>query len=198
MCWISQSQGVVELQFDPASTWLQNLCPSHETRLISMYDKIHYNKNKKKPDSFQSDWKTVKRGVKRPTKFFTKPAGVQERKRNLLPPSPLGPPVENIGPPALNHYVWEKRGQTTHEVFLTKQSELIQDNESVKTHRRADRKVSVFELDLGMLLLLSRFSRVQLCATHRRQPTRLLCPWDSPDKNTRVGCHFLLQCMHAC
>ena len=30
---------------------------------------------------------------------------------------------------------------------------------------------------------------------HRRQPTRLLCPWDSPGKNTRVGCHFLLQYM---
>ena len=30
---------------------------------------------------------------------------------------------------------------------------------------------------------------------HRRQPTRLLRPWDSPGKNTRVGCHFLLQCM---
>ena len=30
---------------------------------------------------------------------------------------------------------------------------------------------------------------------HRRQPTRLLCPWDSPGKNTGVGCHFLLQCM---
>ena len=29
----------------------------------------------------------------------------------------------------------------------------------------------------------------------RRQPTRLPCPWDSPDKNTGVGCHFLLQCM---
>ena len=27
------------------------------------------------------------------------------------------------------------------------------------------------------------------------QPTRLLCPWDSPGKNTREGCHFLLQCM---
>ena len=27
----------------------------------------------------------------------------------------------------------------------------------------------------------------------RRQPNRLLCPWDSPDKNTGVGCHFLLQ-----
>ena len=29
----------------------------------------------------------------------------------------------------------------------------------------------------------------------RWQPTRLLCPWNSPGKNTRVGCHFLLQCM---
>ena len=32
---------------------------------------------------------------------------------------------------------------------------------------------------------------------HRRQPTRLSCPWDSPGKNTGVGCHFLLQCMKA-
>ena len=30
---------------------------------------------------------------------------------------------------------------------------------------------------------------------HRRHPNRLLCPWDSPGKNTGVGCHFLLQCM---
>ena len=30
---------------------------------------------------------------------------------------------------------------------------------------------------------------------HRRPPTRLPCPWDSPGKNTGVGCHFLLQCM---
>ena len=44
-------------------------------------------------------------------------------------------------------------------------------------------------------LLLSHFSRVRLCATHRWQPTRLPCPWDSPGKNTGVGCHFLLQCM---
>src|SRR5574340_1099934 len=87
-----------------------------------------------------------------------------------------------------------------------------------------------------LLLLLSRFSRVRLCAAHqappslgfsrqeywsglpfpspvhesesevasvisdsvrphRWQPTRLLCPWDSPGKSTGVGCHFLLQCM---
>ena len=30
---------------------------------------------------------------------------------------------------------------------------------------------------------------------HRRQPTRLAHPWDSPGKNTGVGCHFLLQNM---
>ena len=30
---------------------------------------------------------------------------------------------------------------------------------------------------------------------HRRQPTRLPRPWDSPGKNTGVGCHVLLQCM---
>ena len=30
---------------------------------------------------------------------------------------------------------------------------------------------------------------------HRGQPTRIPHPWDSPGKNTGVGCHFLLQCM---
>ena len=30
---------------------------------------------------------------------------------------------------------------------------------------------------------------------HRRQPTRLPSPWDSPGKNIGVGCQFLLQCM---
>ena len=28
---------------------------------------------------------------------------------------------------------------------------------------------------------------------HELQPTRLLCPWNSPGKNTGAGCHFLLQ-----
>ena len=46
-----------------------------------------------------------------------------------------------------------------------------------------------------VLLLLSRFSRVWLCATPETEPTRLPRPWDSPGKNTGVGCHFLLQCM---
>ena len=30
---------------------------------------------------------------------------------------------------------------------------------------------------------------------HRWKPTRLPRPWDSPGKNTGVGCHFLLQCV---
>ena len=30
---------------------------------------------------------------------------------------------------------------------------------------------------------------------HRRQRTRLPCPWVPPGKNTGVGCHCLLQCM---
>ena len=46
-----------------------------------------------------------------------------------------------------------------------------------------------------LLLLLSLVSRVQLCATPWTAPNRLLHPWDSPGKNTRVGCHFLPQCM---
>ena len=52
------------------------------------------------------------------------------------------------------------------------------------------------ESSVPLLLLLSRFSRVRLCATPRQQPTRLCHPWDSPGKNPGVGCHFLLQCMN--
>ena len=55
------------------------------------------------------------------------------------------------------------------------------------------------EYTLLLLLLLSRFCRVRLCViaqmSRRREPTRLPRPWDSPGKNTGVGCHFLLQWM---
>ena len=46
-----------------------------------------------------------------------------------------------------------------------------------------------------LLLLLSRFSRVRLCATPETAAHQAPCPWDSPGKNTGVGCRFLLQCM---
>ena len=49
-------------------------------------------------------------------------------------------------------------------------------------------------LYIMLLLLLSLQSCPTLCDP-RRQPTRLPRPWDSPGKNTGVGCLFLLQCI---
>ena len=59
---------------------------------------------------------------------------------------------------------------------------------------------------LGHLMFSQRSLKLSCCCCvtlavsdsvqpHRRQPTRLPCPWDSPGKNTGVGCHFLLQCI---
>ena len=45
------------------------------------------------------------------------------------------------------------------------------------------------------LLLLSRCSRAQLCATPEMAAHQAPPPWDSPGKNTGGGCHFLLQCV---
>ena len=44
-------------------------------------------------------------------------------------------------------------------------------------------------------MLLSHFGRVRLCATPETAAYQVPHPWDSPGKNTGVGCHFLLQCM---
>ena len=50
---------------------------------------------------------------------------------------------------------------------------------------------------IGHFLVVAK--SLQSCPTlvrpHRRQPTRLPHLWDSPGKNTGVGCHFLLQRM---
>ena len=46
-----------------------------------------------------------------------------------------------------------------------------------------------------LLLLLSHFSHVWLCATPETAAHQAPRPWDSPGKNSGVGCHFLLQCM---
>ena len=45
----------------------------------------------------------------------------------------------------------------------------------------------------SLSLSLWSLSHVRLLQPHRMQPDSLLCPWDSPGKNTGVGCHFLLQ-----
>ena len=45
-------------------------------------------------------------------------------------------------------------------------------------------------LNAAVASVMSNSARLQ-----RWQPTRLPHPWDSPGKNTGVGCHFLLQCI---
>ena len=50
-----------------------------------------------------------------------------------------------------------------------------------------------FPQDICTNLLFSCSVVSDSFVTSRTEPTRLLCPWDSPFKNTEVGCHFLLQ-----
>ena len=49
-----------------------------------------------------------------------------------------------------------------------------------------------WEIGTALLLLLSRFSRVRLCATPQTAAHQAPLSLDSPGKNTGVGCHFLL------
>ena len=51
----------------------------------------------------------------------------------------------------------------------------------------------IFQQRFKVIFEYSLQSYPTLC-DHRWQPTRLPRPWDSPGKNTGVGCHFLLQC----
>ena len=46
-------------------------------------------------------------------------------------------------------------------------------------------------MDLGGGLVTK--SCLTLCGSYRPSPARLPCQWDSPGKNTGLGCHFLLQ-----
>ena len=56
----------------------------------------------------------------------------------------------------------------------------------------------IFSFLRNYILHAAAAKSLQSCLTlrpHRRQPTRLPHPWDSPGKNTGVGYHFLLQCV---
>ena len=52
---------------------------------------------------------------------------------------------------------------------------------------------SPFESDLASWLTKDSQCSVALVMSDSLQPTRLLCPWNFPGKNTGVGCHALLQ-----
>ena len=88
---------------------------------------------------------------------------------------------------------WQRDGETmetvTDLIFLG--SKITADGDyshEIKRYLLLGRKAMT-----NLLLLLSRFRRVHSVRPHRRQPTRLRHPWDSPGKNTGVGCYFLLQ-----
>ena len=100
-----------------------------------------------------------------------------------------------------------------HEATLRMESKMVQSLQSCSAlcdrpygHRKIEgspsprwlwRHVLVLlsQVLLLLLLLLSRFSRVRLCATPETAAHQAPRSWDSPGKNTGVGCHFLLQCM---
>ena len=54
-------------------------------------------------------------------------------------------------------------------------------------------KGTLLDAMVHVVVVVQLLSRVQLLRPHGLQPARLLCPQDSPGKNTGVGCHFLLQ-----
>ena len=51
----------------------------------------------------------------------------------------------------------------------------------------------IMVVSLAMKVNMKSLSLVQLFATRGLQITKFLHPWDSPGKNTGVGCYFLLQ-----
>ena len=46
---------------------------------------------------------------------------------------------------------------------------------------------------IKVVVMVQSLSHLRLLRPHGLQPASLFCPWDSPGKNTGVGCHFLLQ-----
>ena len=73
---------------------------------------------------------------------------------------------------------------------------ILNDQHSVKAAPSLSTELLLPTIIVCLLLLLLSASVVSdSVRPHRRQPIRLCRPWDSPGKNTGVGCHFLLQCM---
>ena len=65
----------------------------------------------------------------------------------------------------------------------------------MKVKEESDKVGLKLNIQKTKIMASSPISRVGFCVTPLRAATRLPCPWDSPGKNTGVGCHFLLQCM---
>ena len=76
-------------------------------------------------------------------------------------------------------------------IFIWKTIKLINDTWRIE-------KTWIFYIYINMTIQCSCCCEVASVVSdsmwpHRRQPARLFRPWDSPGKNTGVGCHFLLK-----
>ena len=93
---------------------------------------------------------------------------------------------------------WQIDGETMETVrdFIFGSSKITADGDcshEIKRHLVLGRKGKGRKGWCTINLLLQ--SCPTLCDPTDGQPTRLPRPWDSPGKNSGVGCHFLLQCM---
>ena len=88
--------------------------------------------------------------------------------------------------------MWARRVGTSFSDRPGKHAKLVPAHwRGSRKNTRAMRVVLYACLSGLIMLLLSRSVVSDSVRPHRRQPTRLCCPWDSPGKNTGVGCHFL-------
>ena len=91
-----------------------------------------------------------------------------------------------------------------HTKHPTNMYQLLQFTISVKTHTQPHLVLKLptrLQITFHLCVCAQSLRRVQLfVAPWTAQPTRLLCPWDSPDKNTGLGCQgiFLTQRVDPC
>ena len=90
---------------------------------------------------------------------------------------------------------WQKLSESTLSANQSKDSSNWSSTQSRKSSQFSVRilKLSIGVIGVGFQCQLSCSVVSNSLRPHGLQPTRLLCPWDSPGKNTGAGCHFFLQ-----
>ena len=117
--------------------------------------------------------------------------------------------LQSKGSQRVRHDWVTKQTHTPGAQIYTVEIQLIKQTTSIyETPIMSSIFCSVFDRNVYNVLVADQMKAISLnkcgCAKftsvvsdslrpHGLQPTRLLCPWDSPGKNTRVGCHALLQ-----
>ena len=89
----------------------------------------------------------------------------------------------------LNHMLLKKKLKQAYVNFFF----LNKISHKLGLEKSTGKKTTVIKLHLNVCCVLSRSVTSDSLRPRGLQPTRLLCLWDSPGKNTGVGCHALLQ-----